>query len=74
MGMDGQRHDPAALTPGKGTGSHCKEVGRAPGLVSTGAENLVPKELQFPEGAVRSKVAVTTALFPASIYSHINNN
>ena len=40
--MSGQRHDPAALPPGKDPVPLVKEARMAPGPVWTGAENLAP--------------------------------
>ena len=42
MGVSGQRHDPAALPPGKNLVPIVQEAGWAPGPVWTGAENLAP--------------------------------
>jgi hypothetical protein len=42
MGVGGQRHTPAAFTPGKDPVPIVKEAGWAPGPVWTGAENLAP--------------------------------
>jgi hypothetical protein len=48
MVVDGQRHAPAALPPGKTPGTHC--VGGCVGLgpVWTGAENLAPHRDSIP--------------------------
>jgi hypothetical protein len=40
--VKGQRHAPAALTPGKDPVPIVKEAGLAPGPVWTSAENLAP--------------------------------
>jgi len=42
MGVDGQRHAPAALPPWKDPVPIVQEAGWAPGQVWTGAENLAP--------------------------------
>ena len=42
MGVDGQRQDPAALTPGKNPVPIVQNAGWASGPVWTGAENLTP--------------------------------
>ena len=42
--MRGQRHAPAAFTPGKDPGLILQEAGWAPEQVWRGAENLVPTE------------------------------
>ena len=40
MGLGDQCHMPAALSPGKGPGTHCTEVWVGPGPVWTGVEKL----------------------------------
>jgi len=45
MGVGGQRHAPAAFTPGKDPVSVVQEAGRAPGPIWTGAENPAPTGL-----------------------------
>ena len=42
MGVGGQRHAPAAFTPGKDTVPIIQEAGWGPGPVWKGAENLAP--------------------------------
>jgi hypothetical protein len=42
--VGGQRHAPAAFTPGKDPLQIVQEAGWAPGPVWTGAENLAPSE------------------------------
>jgi hypothetical protein len=42
MGVGGQRHAPAAFTPGKDPVPIVQEAGLAPGPVWIGAENLTP--------------------------------
>jgi len=42
MGVGGQRHAPAAFTPGKDPLPIVQEAGCASGPVWTGAENLAP--------------------------------
>jgi hypothetical protein len=42
MGVGGQRHVPAAFTPGKDPLPIVQEAGWAPGSVWAGAENLAP--------------------------------
>jgi len=42
MGVGGQRHAPAAFTPGKDPVPILQEAGWAPGPVWIGAENLAP--------------------------------
>jgi len=43
MGLGGQLHAPAALTPGKNTGSHIKKAGCAPRPVWMGTEKCLGK-------------------------------
>ena len=49
MGVGGQGHAPAALPPGKST------TGWAPGLVWTGAKNLAPTGIRYPDRPARSE-------------------
>jgi hypothetical protein len=51
-GVEGQRHAPAALPPGKSSGW---EAGWAPGLVWTGAENLASTGIRSPNRLTRSE-------------------
>jgi len=55
MGVGGQRHDPAAFTPGKDPVPIVQEAGWAPGPVWTGAENLAPKGIPSLGRPARSK-------------------
>jgi hypothetical protein len=55
MGMDGQRHAPAALPPGKDPVHIVYEAGWGPGLVWTGAENLVPTGIPTADSPARSE-------------------
>jgi len=48
MSVDGQRHYPAALHPGKRPGTIVKEAGWAQGPVWTGAENIAPTLIRSP--------------------------
>ena len=50
-----QRHAPAALPRGKDPVQIVKEIGRAPGLVLTGEEDLVRTGIRFPDRPARSK-------------------
>ena len=54
-GVGGQRHPPAALTPGKTRYPLYKEAGWAPGPVWTGAENLAPTGIRSPDRPARSE-------------------
>jgi len=45
MGVDGQRHGPAAFTPRKDPVPIVQESGWAPGPAWIGAENLTPPDL-----------------------------
>jgi hypothetical protein len=53
MKMCGQRHAPAALLPGKRPGIYCTGV---PGTVWTGAKNLAPAEIRYPDGPAPSNL------------------
>ena len=54
--MGGERHALATLTPGqKNPVPILQEAGWAPGLVWTGAENLVHTEIGFPDRTSRSE-------------------
>jgi hypothetical protein len=55
MGVCGQRHPPAALPPGKKTGSIVQEAGWAPGPVWTCAEYLAPSGIRSPDPPARSE-------------------
>jgi hypothetical protein len=54
-GVGGQRHDPAAFTPGKDPVPIVQEVGWAPGPVWIGAENFAPKGMRSPDLPARSE-------------------
>ena len=53
--MGGQRHDPAALPPGKWPGTHCIGGWMGPWPVWTGAENIAPIGIRFPDHPTRSE-------------------
>ena len=53
--MRGQRHAPAALYPRERAGTHCTGGWVGPGLMWTGAENLVTTEIRSPDRPARSK-------------------
>ena len=55
MGVGGQRHAPAAFTPGKDPVPIVQEAGLAPGPVWIGAENLAPAGIQSPDLPARSE-------------------
>ena len=55
MGVGGQRHGPAAFTPGKDPVPILQEGWWAPGPVWTGAENLAPTAIRSPDVAARSE-------------------
>jgi len=54
-GVGGQRHVPAAVTPGKDSIPLVQEAGWAPGPVWTGAENLAPTGIRSPDRPARSE-------------------
>jgi hypothetical protein len=62
MEVGGQRHAPAAFTPGKEPVPIVQEAGWAPGSVWVGAENLAPTGIRSPELPARSAVAIPTEL------------
>ena len=53
--MDGQRHAPAALPPGKWPVPIIQEAGWVPGPVWTVAQNLASTGIQSPDRPVRSE-------------------
>jgi hypothetical protein len=55
MGVGGQRHAPAAFTPGKGPIPIVQEAGWAPGPVWIDAENLAPTGIRSPDLPAHSK-------------------
>jgi hypothetical protein len=55
MGVGGQRHAPAAFTPGKDPVTIVQEAGWAPGPVWIGAENLAPTGIRSPYFPARSE-------------------
>jgi hypothetical protein len=55
MEVGGQRHAPAALPPGKRPVPIVQEAEWAPVPVWTGAENLAPTGIQFPDPPARSE-------------------
>ena len=54
-GVGGQRHAPAAFTPGKDTVPIVQGAGWAPGPVWIGAENLAPTGIRSPDLPARSE-------------------
>ena len=55
MGVGGQRHAPAALTPRKDPAPIVQEAGWAPGPVWLGAENLALTEIRSPDLRARNE-------------------
>ena len=55
MGVGGQHHAPAALLPGKTRYPLYRRLGRPQGPVWTGAENLAPTGIRFPDRSARSE-------------------
>ena len=49
MVWGGQRHAPAAFTPGEDPVPIVQEAGWVPGPVWIGAENLAPTRIRFPD-------------------------
>ena len=55
MGVGGQRHSPAAFTPGEDPVPIVQEAGWSPGPVWTGAENLAPTGIRSPDRPAHSE-------------------
>jgi hypothetical protein len=55
VGVGGQRHAPAAFTPGKDPVPIVHEAGWAPGPVWIGSENLGPTGIRSPDRPARSE-------------------
>ena len=55
MAVGGQRHGPAAFTPGKDPVPIVQEAGWFPGPVWTGAENIAPTWIRSPDRPDRSE-------------------
>ena len=55
MGVGGQHHAPVALPPGKTRYPLYRRLGRPPGPVRTGAENLAPTGIRSPDRPARSE-------------------
>jgi len=55
MGVGGQRHVPAAFTPGKDPVPILQQAGWAPGPVCIGVENLAPTGIRSPNLPARSE-------------------
>jgi hypothetical protein len=49
MDVGGQHHAPAALLPRKRPGTRCIGGSVGPKAVSTGAQNLAPTGIRFPD-------------------------
>jgi len=56
MGMDGQRHVPAALSTRKGPDIHCTGGWVGPRAVWTGAENLTTAGVRSPDRLALSEL------------------
>jgi hypothetical protein len=54
-GLGGQRHAPAAFTPGKDPVPILQKAGWAPGPFWVGAENLAPTGIRSPDLPTRSE-------------------
>ena len=55
MGVGGQRHTPAALSPGKTRHTLYRRLDGAPGPVWTDAENLAPTGIRSPDRPARGQ-------------------
>ena len=67
MGMDGQRHAPAALPPWKRLGTHCIGGWVASGSYWTVAEDLAFAGVKIPDRPAGSVVAIPTELSRPSL-------
>jgi len=67
LGVGGQRHAPAAFTPGKDLVPIVQEAGWVPGLVWTGAENFVPTGIRSPDRPLRS-VSLYRLSYPGPLF------
>jgi len=65
-GVKGQQHAPAASTPGKEPVPIIQEAGWVPGLVWTGAENLVHTRIRSPDRPARGQ-----SLYRLSYPAHV---
>ena len=65
MGVGGQRHAPAAFTPGKDPVPIVQEAGLAPGPFWTGAENLTPNQDSIPRTVQPVASLYTDCALPA---------
>ena len=74
MGMDGQRHTPAALPPGKRDGTHFAEGWVGPGPVWMGAQNLAPIGIRSPDRRPRSESQLATNKLQIHFPTWISNN
>ena len=71
MGVGGQRHDPAAFTPGKDPVPIVQEAGWAPRPVWTGAENLPPTGIRSQDRPARSE-SLYRLSYAAPLYNSDN--
>jgi hypothetical protein len=55
MRVGGQRHDPAAFTPGKDLVPTVQEAGWTPGPIGIGAETLAPIGIRSPDLPARNE-------------------
>jgi len=55
MGVGGQRHTPADLSPGKTQDKLYSRLGEAPGQIWTSAENLAINGIRYPDRPARSE-------------------
>jgi len=70
MGVGGQRHAPAALPPEKTRYPLCRRLGGPLGPVWTGAENLAPTGIRFPDRPARSE-SLYRLSYTGPSHSHI---
>ena len=70
MEVGGQRHAPAAFTPGKDPVPIVQEAGWAPGPVWTGAENLAPPPGFDPQTVQPVADRYTDYVIPAPYRGH----
>jgi hypothetical protein len=68
--VGGQRHAPAAFTPGQDPAPIVQKAGWAPGPVWIGADNLAPTGIRFPDLPARSE-SLYRLSYPGPVWSGV---